>query len=806
MHNKWPHVVGKKFINLSLVIRQPWWSDTEVKPQAPKYLDAMFHGKISEVDAKHCMTMSDIAKTKDGSVVKGMQRCILVEGAPGVGKSTFAWKVVRKWGKGKILQQYQVMLLLRLREKRVRSVKTEEDLFKLFRPIATKELCESGGEGVFLLLDGWDELPANLRKDSFFFDLLKGQVLPDATVMVTSRPHASESILNECEGRIFQHIQIAGFTEENVQTFIRINAGEVLEGLKTYITFYPHIASMMCNPLSAAIVVKVYKDSYKENSPIPKTTTELYSSLVRSLLLRYLKEVPDHSKKSWRLRQLSDLPEDVYEKVLKISELAFRGITNNHQVVFDESDLPAGFDTLSILQCVPELYIDEGTVLSYNFLHLTIQEYFAAYHMSLQPTETQVKMFHDHKLATSMKMVLLFFAGLTHFKGISEDDIISLLGLHGYRKKVGTERLFRIMSSNDGIRYLFEANTRISVLDALEDVRITLPHTTLFDCYVLGFIISSTACSWDVNIYNISPKSLLMLARGTVEQSKQCGTGACKVELDLSNWIRTKRQLIDCGSLSTAHPMFLKRLTKLKLENMCLNGNPFVTPHLQLESLVLNGSHWCESQEVLCSLCDQKALETLILTNGDCHYLLFRTQAEHIALSEWLSSPGCNLKTLNIAGNCLNQEATKSIMTALCQNHTLKELDISNKSKITPEVLERCLPQLSLFELSLNECNIEDSHVKAIVRALHNNTKLEMIHIRQSRISKEAVLAFVDLLKTNTTLKKVDVKDCLIKRLSSQFIANVTANGRLDLTVYSASQKTPPKGVPLYTECYKYCT
>ena len=562
VHNKWPHVVGKTFINLSLVTRQPFfgcWSHTEVKPQAPKYLDAMFHGKISEVDAKHCMTMSDIARTEDGSVVKGMQRCILVEGAPGVGKSTFAWKVVRKWGKGKILQQYRVMLLLRLREKRIRNVKTEEDLFKLFRPIATKELCESGGEGVFLLLDGWDELPADLRKDSFFFDLLKGQVLPDATVMVTSRPHASELILSECEGRIFQHIQIAGFTEENV------HAGEVLEGLKTYITFYPHIASMMCNPLSAAIVVKVYKDSYKENSPIPKTTTELYSSLVRSLLLRYLKEVPDHSKKSRRLRQLSDLPRDVYEKVLKISELAFRGITNNQQVVFDESDLPAGFDTLSILQCVPELYIDEGTVLSYNFLHLTIQEYFAAYHMSLQPTETQVKMFHDHKLATSMKMVLLFFAGLTHFKGISEDDIISLLGFHGYRKKVGTERLFssRIMSSNDGIRYLFEANTRISVLDALEDVRITLPRTTLFDCYVLGFIVSSTPCSWDVNIfYNVSPKSLFMLAKGTVEQSKQCGTGACKVELELSNWIRTKRQLIDCGSLSTAHPMFLKRLTE----------------------------------------------------------------------------------------------------------------------------------------------------------------------------------------------------------------------------------------------------
>ena len=104
--------------------------------------------------------------------MKGRRRCILIEGAPGMGKSTLAWKLYHKWGKGKILQQCGVVLLLRLQDKRVRQVKSEKDVFELCKPVATKELCESRGEGVLLVLDGWDGLPVELRdRDSFFLDL-----------------------------------------------------------------------------------------------------------------------------------------------------------------------------------------------------------------------------------------------------------------------------------------------------------------------------------------------------------------------------------------------------------------------------------------------------------------------------------------------------------------------------------------------------------------------------------------------------------------------------------------------------------
>jgi len=230
-YDKWPQVKGKKFINLSLL------SKCNVSPQeAHKYTKAVFHGHISSIAPEKKMEMADIAKTEDGSIMKGRRRCILVEGAPGVGKSTFTWKLCRQWSKGKILQQYRLVVLLRLREKRVRETQTASDLFRRCEPTAIEEICRSGGEGVLLVLDGWDELPAELRgKESFFLDLVQGQ-LPDATVVVTSRPHASEVIVSECQDRIFQHIEIMGFTEDNVLAYMRISAGDdakLLQGLQT---------------------------------------------------------------------------------------------------------------------------------------------------------------------------------------------------------------------------------------------------------------------------------------------------------------------------------------------------------------------------------------------------------------------------------------------------------------------------------------------------------------------------------------------------------------------------------------------
>ena len=64
---------------------------------------------IKRVCDKHPMEFNQIAKKLDDG---SWPKLILVEGAPGVGKSTFAWKLCRKWSKGKILSQYKLVVLL----------------------------------------------------------------------------------------------------------------------------------------------------------------------------------------------------------------------------------------------------------------------------------------------------------------------------------------------------------------------------------------------------------------------------------------------------------------------------------------------------------------------------------------------------------------------------------------------------------------------------------------------------------------------------------------------------------------------
>ena len=752
-YNKWPHVKGKKFISLCL------HSKYEVTPQqACQYMEAMVHGEINRINQN--VTMEDIAKTDDGSILKRRQRCILIEGAPGVGKSTLAWKLCRKWGKGKILQQYQAVLLLRLWEKRVRRVMTEKDVFELYKPVATKELCESCGEGVFLVLDGWDELPVELReRDSFFLDLLQGQVLPDAAVLVTSRPHASEIIVTKCWDHVFQRIEIAGFTVENVQAFVSSNVSdsELLQDFNTYLDSYPDIKSMMYNPLNAAIVVKSYKDVHAKGTYIP-TMAEMYSSLIHSLILHYLREHSEYGKRKSEREfcKLSDLPTDVHKKVCVVSKLAYKGITNQQQVIFD--NLPDYFDSLGLMQCAPVLYVDREAVMMYNFPHLTIQEYFAAYHMSQQSTEEQVRMFKHHQNNPKMNVVLKLFVGLTDFSNFSDDALLSLLTETRCPKS-------SVTLSVDGIHILFESK-QTKVLNHQSYVHCQLSSgSNLFDYYVLGFVMSHSLCKWVADFQGgMGTKSLMMFAKGASSDISYSVEYQYPIQLQISNkspYLSSDSLVcINLQQLVSAGTHFLKRVKELRLEGVSLDQSSyqfFLSPYLQLHSLELIKIMWpITNLEMLQQLLyKQKPLRNLTVS-------LLNTNREYVfeTLSEWLSSPGCSLKKLNIGGNQLPLKTTERIIKGLRDNCTLVELDLT-QSTINLEALSTLL-QLPLVTLTLNDCKLDCRATCVIAEVLCSNTKLVALVLSYNPIGNEGVLALAEMfvLKKNKTLKKLDLSYC----------------------------------------------
>ena len=287
IYDRWPQVKSKKYINLALLEKE-----NITKREADQFTRATIHGNIDDIrKSKRATNIGQIGQLPDGSQPK----CILVEGAPGVGKSTLAWKICRKWGKGKLLKQYQLVVLLRLRDS-VRAAMTISDLFQYhnhqIQQLAVEEIQRTGGKGVLILFEGYDELPEELRsQSSIFLDVITGRKLPEVTVLITSRPWASELLHWKYKRYISQHIEVLGFTKANIESYLESTTTDdpsLLAGLKNYISYYPHINSLMYIPLNSAIVVELYRNSRNDETLVPKTMTEMYSSLICSLLLRYL--------------------------------------------------------------------------------------------------------------------------------------------------------------------------------------------------------------------------------------------------------------------------------------------------------------------------------------------------------------------------------------------------------------------------------------------------------------------------------------------------------------------------------------
>ena len=128
---------------------------------------------------------------------------ILIEGAPGIGKTLLLREISYRWGKHQILQKFKLVLLVCLRDPAVQQMSFIDDLLQLFckrdrRATEIASACSdyllaNNGEDLVLLFDGYDEYPERLRKDSLIADILERKVLPHCGLIVSSRPHASVS-------------------------------------------------------------------------------------------------------------------------------------------------------------------------------------------------------------------------------------------------------------------------------------------------------------------------------------------------------------------------------------------------------------------------------------------------------------------------------------------------------------------------------------------------------------------------------------------------------------------------------------
>ena len=132
---------------------------------------------------------------------------ILIEGPPGIGKSVLLKEISYRWANKQLLQTYKLVLLFCLRDPMVQQAKSIDDLLQLYCKgdkraseivsASSDQLFDNGGKDLILLLDGFDELPEYLQKNSLIADILKRQVLPQCSLVLSSRPHASKDFQNK---------------------------------------------------------------------------------------------------------------------------------------------------------------------------------------------------------------------------------------------------------------------------------------------------------------------------------------------------------------------------------------------------------------------------------------------------------------------------------------------------------------------------------------------------------------------------------------------------------------------------------
>ena len=349
-------------------------------------------------------------------------KCVLVEGAPGVGKSTLAWEVCKQWGEGVSNQQFAIVMLLRLRDQTVQNAQSISDLvfYRRNREEISQYLEIIKGRNILIILEGLDELPIHLlTQPSIFTGLLSGEELPKATILVTSRPSATVHLWNNWKHRISRHIEVLGFTQENIAQYTAsVLSPQQLSGLQNYLSINPHIRTIMYIPLHAVIVVEVYKMCQDYSRTLPTTITELYTCFVQTVLLRYITSQPDYKGEQGNLHKFTDLPPPVYDLFYKLTQLAYNGVID-WQLIFQHQQHT--IHHLGFMKAVTELFPTQVAVTySYNFLHLSIQEYLAAYYVSTLETPQQEQLLRRMCAETHLQNMGRFVAGITKFAGMDK--------------------------------------------------------------------------------------------------------------------------------------------------------------------------------------------------------------------------------------------------------------------------------------------------------------------------------------------------------------------------------------------------
>ena len=399
-----------KYFNLALIRKQR----AEPPPDDEVVRSIVREGNVDHVlKRKVGIKLGDIFKADEAA-----RKVILIEGAPGSGKTTLSWHICQKWASGELFQQFSLAVLVQLRDPAIQSAHTIVDLLphvddRLAQEVMS-EIQRRGGEGILFVMDGWDEVVLDAKQESVVQQLVfLANPLPNSAVIVTCRSESSGQLQEVASSRI----ETMGFTPSDVKEYFSEclkGDAQAVEKLSEAVQQNPQIEASSYLPLIAAIIVTIFLMT--PTSKLPTTLHELFTTLVLVCILHHLQARTKY-KAILSLTSLDDLPGEVQLSFDHLCQLAFDGLKKN-KLSFSVGELEE-HSNLSLLQGVQSFTLcglSVGVSKTYSFLHLSVQELLAARYISKLSPDEQTILFHELIDHPRYSAVFRYFAGITQLK------------------------------------------------------------------------------------------------------------------------------------------------------------------------------------------------------------------------------------------------------------------------------------------------------------------------------------------------------------------------------------------------------
>lgn len=327
---------------------------------------------------------------------------VILQGNSGNGKTFTVQKIMMDWASGDLYNGlFDVVFHLKCKEiNRIPDKKSLVEILSYSCSLPSdqiSQMLQETPEKVLFIVDGFDEL--KLTQD--YYDtsahndllqkappvltlcaLLKGRILPESFLLVTSRSTATDTLKNLLKGPQ-RFAEIMGFSEKAVEEYFQkfFQNEELFGKAYTFVKTNEPLITACSIPVVCWIICTTIKERFRYGAAATsglETTTSIYVDFVCTLLKHHCQ----------------GLNQSVPTLLRSLGQLAEKGMLEQ-QVLFDEESVnemvsdPAGSPFLC--KFLFKRRICQETMFS--FMHLSFQEFFTAlYYVLLDEEESQRKL------------------------------------------------------------------------------------------------------------------------------------------------------------------------------------------------------------------------------------------------------------------------------------------------------------------------------------------------------------------------------------------------------------------------------